>query len=182
MLQSNTLFGFYNQTETVTRHRNSANLLWSIVSGGNKIFVASPAWSKFDKLNTHASFYNLIKENPRGVTVTFFRNCFFAQWAHIGFRGKSFRIRNFCAKNKFTLNFGYSHWTKLKLLENWAFFKRRRQNYVIFTWYHKDFTYFTRFFPHIRMYNRYTMRGLRLRKQPIIRRFGKISQHISSLH
>jgi hypothetical protein len=26
------------------------------------------------------------------------------------------------------------------------------------------------------------MRGLRLRKQPIIRRFGKISQHISILH
>jgi hypothetical protein len=30
--------------------------------------------------------------------------------------------------------------------------------------------------------NCYTLRGLRLKKQFVIRRFGKISQHISKLH
>lgn len=68
------------------------------------------------------------------------------------------------------------------LASNWAFFKRRRQRYIVYTKLLKDFLFFSRFLPNIRRYNCYTMRGLRLRKQAIIRRFGKISQHISILH
>jgi hypothetical protein len=42
--------------------------------------------------------------------------------------------------------------------------------------------FFKRLLPKVRVYNPYTMRGLRLKKQAIIRRFGKISQHVSILH
>ena len=44
------------------------------------------------------------------------------------------------------------------------------------------FDLYSQIFPNIKLINRYTKRGLRFKRQAIIRRFGKISQHISSLH
>lgn len=182
MLQNNSIFNFFNKSSYVLNHNTSTNKLWVFDTNNASVVIASPAFSKFDFLNKHSTGYRNVWRVFRNGTIDVITWYFLIQWAHLGFRGKSYRIRNFCKVNKFTFNLGYSHWTRLKLLERWAFFKRRRQNYVIFTYLNKDFLYFRRFIPFVRFYNCYTMRGLRLRKQPIIRRFGKISQHISSLH
>jgi hypothetical protein len=182
MSQTNAIFNIFNQNQLLAQHKNSHNYIWKVSNKSLDLWFASPRSNKHDLLNNHTSGYNLTNKLKKKVSVNFFRNSFLTQWARIAFRGKSFRIRNFCAKNKFTFNFGYSHWTRLKLMRNWGFFKRRRQSYVIYTWNYKDFKNFSRFFPYIRFYNCYTMRGLRLKRQPIIRRFGKISQHISILH
>lgn len=146
------------------------------------LILSSPGLKNYDKYNyVYTGFSLICKGNVNAISLYFY-SLFFIQWAHLSYRGKSYRVRNFCNFNKFTFSLGYSHWTKLKLLSNWAFFKRRRQRFVIYTFKLKDMFFFKRFFPHIRFYNCYTMRGLRLKKQPIIRRFGKISQHISILH
>lgn len=156
--------------------------MWLFFTKNSTIYFVGSCSNNFDFLNnsfTSFSLKKLVFKNDLNKLVYSF---FLFQCLHMGFRGKSYRIRNFTRVNKFTFNLGYSHWTKLKLLTNFGFYKRRRQNYLIYGFFLKDFFFLIRFLPHIRFYNPYTMRGLRLRRQPIIRRFGKISQHISSLH
>lgn len=182
MLQTNSIFNFFNRTELMYKEISSNNIIIKSNAINLNIFLFANTYKRWDNLNLQYTGFYLKSKNKLKLTLKIFINCFIFQWARLTFRGKSFRVRNFCNKNKFTLNFGYSHWTKLKFLNNWAFFKKKRQNYIIYTFLLKDFMYFKRFFPYIKFYNCYTMRGLRLKKQPIIRRFGKISQHISSLH
>ena len=104
-------------------------------------------------------------------------------WMRVSFRGKGYRLRKFKSLNKVTLNFGHSHWAKLALDDKIFFFKKlRRQNYLCFSKYYnlyKNFKLRIKFFKKL---NSYTKRGLRLKKQYIKRRFGKISQVVSSLH
>jgi hypothetical protein len=104
-------------------------------------------------------------------------------WMRVSFRGKGYRLRKFKTLNKVTLNFGHSHWAKIALDYKIFFFKKlRRQNYLCFSKYYnlyKNFKLQLKFFKRL---NSYTKRGLRLRKQYIKRRFGKISQVVSSLH
>lgn len=182
MLQANSTFNFFNQAVGVYIHTSTNNKAWFFRGNNSFFWLSSPNYSVFDLLNKHTTGFVWSSRLFRDATISIITWIFFIQWAHLAFRGKSYRIRNFCRVNKFTFNLGYSHWTRLKLLSNWCFFKRRRQCYVILTAYLKDFLFFRRFIPFVRVYNCYTMRGLRLRKQPIIRRFGKISQHISILH
>lgn len=103
-------------------------------------------------------------------------------WFRVSFRGKGFRLRKFKALNKVTLNFGHSHWAKILLNSNFFFKKIRRQNYLCLTThfhFYKSLKSGLKFFKKL---NTYTKRGLRLRKQYIRKRFGKISQVVSSLH
>lgn len=103
-------------------------------------------------------------------------------WTKINFRGKGFRIRKFRKKKKITFNFGRSHWTKIKFLKkNYVLIKIRRQIYV-FTTLNKKFYYkISTELRNIKPINHYTKRGLRLKKQYVKKRFGKISQVVSSL-
>lgn len=136
----------------------------------------------------HFDFFNFIKTGykypifEKNWKKFSFIELFSISWKRVAFRGKSFRVRNFKKKGKVILNFGYSHWTRVKLTSSWALIKRRRQSYVWFTGSPDDFKDLARNLPNIKRYNPYTMRGFRFKKQAIIRRFGKISQHISILH
>jgi len=181
MLQVGSISNFFNTTTSNHMHTVTSNNILNYTGNNINFWFVTPA-KHFDKLNGYSSGYRWTNCLKSLLFLDYLTSSFILQWAYIAFRGKSFRVRNFCRFNKFTFNFGYSHWTKLILLRNWAFFKRRRQRYVIYSYFYKDFKFFSRFFPKIRFYNCYTMRGLRFRKQAIIRRFGKISQHISILH
>jgi hypothetical protein len=104
-------------------------------------------------------------------------------WFRVSFRGKGFRLRKFKSHNKVTLNFGHSHWAKIALKTDIYFFKKlKRQNYICCAknyFFYKAFKLKLKFFKSLNMY---TKRGLRLKKQYIQKRFGKISQVVSSLH
>lgn len=113
----------------------------------------------------------------------FLLKSFSVHWFRVSFRGKGYRLRKFKTNNKVTLNFGHSHWAKLALDRETYFFKKiRRQNYLCsakgYSFY-KDIKFGFKVFKKL---NTYTKRGLRLRKQYIRKRFGKISQVVSSLH
>lgn len=149
------------------------------VRGGTFILgVNSPLYDNFNSIITgkatrHVKSVYLFK---------FFLYSFIVVWARIIFKGKGFRIRNFQKDLKLTLNFGHSHWDRVKFYRYWFFWKIKRQNYLIVAYSDVYFHLFLSIFPNIKLLNRYTKRGLRLKRQAIIRRFGKISQHISSLH
>lgn len=179
MKQRNTLFNFFNNEVKIFRKFNTT---LKIIKAKNTCFFLFFSKNIEDRLNFHNSFFKYTTRVSKRLYLNFFYNFFVIQWCHIIFKGKSYRIKPFKSFNKFTFNFGYSHWTKLKFSKIWKFFRRRRQKYVVFTLRQTQFELFKFIFPYIRMMNRYTLRGLRLKKQPIKRRFGKISQHVSILH
>lgn len=67
-------------------------------------------------------------------------------------------------------------------LSNFFFKKMRRQNYICIIKKYSQLKSFKKKIKIIKSLNVYTKRGLRLKKQFIRRRFGKISQVVSSLH
>ena len=104
-------------------------------------------------------------------------------WSRVSFKGKGYRLRKFKKYNKVTLNFGHSHWAKLAIQPTIYFFKKiKRQNYLCFMKNYDFYKFIKTDFKFFKKINSYTKRGLRLKKQLIQKRFGKISQVVSSLH
>lgn len=62
------------------------------------------------------------------------------------------------------------------------FYKIKRQNYLVLFPNRLDKLFLEETFNSIRVYSKYTRRGIRVKKTPYIRRFGKISQVNSILH
>lgn len=153
----------------------------------NGVCWAATPVTNFDYFNSCSSAVKL-SDQAFFKTYSIYEYYFLFFFKRITFRGKSYRIRYFKKINKFTLNFNYSHWTKVKLSLDWSITRRKkkkerdRQRYLILTTNFFLLPNFINFFKNIRFYNCYTMRGLRFRTQPIIRRFGKLSQHVSILH
>lgn len=169
----------------VVRYRNQLLYYYYI----NTIFCyvqPQPITKIFDSLNilgSAVSFKWLNSTLYSDRLLTFFYNYWLPVWTRVIFRGKSYRIRNFKTFKKITFNFGHSHWTKFKFFhQDWSFFKRKRQSYVLISWNTQFLAIFKQILPHVRTMNKYTKRGLRLKQQPFVRRFGKISQMVSSLH
>lgn len=135
----------------------------------------------FILLNYNQNFYKktIIIEKYEN----YFSNSFIIYFLRIIWRGKAFRIRYFKKNNKFTLNFGHSHW--LKLLFNvkiFNFIKLKRQNYLVLFENYKNNEMLKFFFNNLKKINKYTKRGIRVKNTPYIKRFGKISQINSSSH
>lgn len=124
---------------------------------------------------TYNKYYSIIN-NYYIYTFIFF---FF----HIMWRGKAYRVRFFKKSNKFTLNFGYSHWLKI-IFNNkiFNFGKLKRQSYIVLFGKREDKFFLIKILNKLRILNKYTKRGIKIKKTPYIRRFGKISQVNSSLH
>lgn len=144
-------------------------------------FVLGLNTTEYDSLNMILTA-NLFRSKKSTYMFKFFLTSYLVVWTRIIFRGKGFRIRNFQKELKLTLNFGHSHWNRIKFYKFWFFWKIKRQSYVAVSYDLSCLTNFLSILPTIKLINRYTKRGLRLKRQAIIRRFGKISQHVSSLH
>jgi len=135
----------------------------------------------FILLNYNQNFYkntHIIKKYE-----DYFSNSFIIYFLRIIWRGKAFRVRYFKKNNKFTLNFGYSHWLKLLFSPNiFKFVKLKRQNYLVLFENYKNVWKLQNFFNNLKKMNKYTKRGIRVKNTPYIKRFGKISQINSSSH
>ena len=113
----------------------------------------------------------------------FFLKSYSVHWMRVSFKGKGYRLRKFRKYNKVTLNFGHSHWARVVLQTESFFFKKlRRQNYICLAQTYQFYKSIKSGFKFFKKLNTYTKRGLRLKKQFIKRRFGKVSQVVSSLH
>ena len=147
------------------------NLLYFHLS--NYFFLIFPVSNQYSKSNlTSMDFFN-----------KFILKTYSIHWMRVSFKGKGYRLRKFKKLNKLTLNFGHSHWSKIALDLNFFFFKKlKRQNYICLSKYYYLYKIFKLSVRSFKKLNCYTKRGLRLKKQYIKRRFGKISQVVSSLH
>lgn len=135
----------------------------------------------FILLNYNQNFYkntHIIKKYE-----DYFSNSFIIYFLRIIWKGKAFRVRYFKKNNKFTLNFGYSHWLKLLFSPDiFKFIKLKRQNYLVLFENYKNIWKLQKFFNNLKKMNKYTKRGIRVKNTPYIKRFGKISQVNSSSH
>jgi hypothetical protein len=132
-------------------------------------------------LNYKQSFYK--KNYHINKIKNFFTHSFVIYFLRIQWRGKAFRIRYFKKSNKFTFNFGHSHWFKLIFSPTvYNFFKIRRQSYLIIFNNRLEAFSLLSSFNKLKTMNKYTKRGIRIKNSPYIKRFGKISQVNSSLH
>lgn len=153
---------FYDRFQTICHHKLKSNFLL---------------------ITTLSDTYDKFAHNQGGKFNMFNLKTFMLHWVRIAFKGKGYRLRKFKGLNKVTLNFGHSHWAKLALNPNLYFFKKiRRQNYLCIMKYFDNYKNFKNNIKFYKPLNVYTRRGLRLKKQFIRRRFGKISQVVSSLH
>lgn len=142
------------------------------------------------ELVDHITFFDNFNNVPtiKRFNNTLYKNLWYSiqilllpYWKRVVFKGKGFRMRKFRNSRKLTFNFGHSHWTKLRLRTFFILFKRkRRQSQYFFCYYKLLFEQICLLIMNLRRINKYTKRGLRLKKQPIIRRFGKISQMLSA--
>lgn len=136
---------------------------------------------KFFLLNYKEHYISLSKNLKK--FKNFFAHSYVIYFLKIVWRGKAFRIRYFKKYNKFTFNFGHSHWLKLVFKpDTFNFFKIRRQSYLVHFSHRLERNIIISLFNNLREMNKYTKRGIRIKTTPYIKRFGKISQVNSSLH
>lgn len=124
--------------------------------------------------------YSLIKKFKK--IKKYFSQSFVTFFIRILWRGKAYRVRFFKKYKKFTLNFGHSHWCKLVYPKDYTFVKLKRQNYLALFSKRQERWEVVNLFNTIRVFNKYTRRGIRVKNTPYIKRFGKISQVSSSMH
>lgn len=95
----------------------------------------------------------------------------------IRYHGKGYKIRKCNKLSKLTCRFGKSHWTKVFFNQKNIIIKRTKKNtYTIFTLKKKNFFSLKKLVLEIKGISRYTKRGIRLSRQGVKKRFGKVSQ------
>lgn len=177
----------YNSYNLINKAFAINSTCYFTIEANNALLGFGCLLSRFDilNLNTSGQKYSTLQFFKKFNHLLFY---FLIFWKRIIFRGKSFRVRLFKKKNKFILNFGYSHKTILKLFHQWAAARRKRkkerdrQRYVVYTNDPAVVKKFVLFFTNIKPYNCYTRRGLRFKVSPYGRRKGKLNQHVSILH
>jgi len=98
----------------------------------------------------------------------------------IKYNGKGFKVKKFATLSKITFRLGKSHWTKILYNSKNLVVKRTKKNtYCLISIKNNTFLSLKQIVYKIKGINKYTKRGVRLVRQSIIRRFGKISQNMS---
>lgn len=93
------------------------------------------------------------------------------------YHGKGFKVKKFNKLSKVTFRLGKSHWTKIIFNQTILKIKRTKKNtYCAISIRSNLFRNFYSLMKKIKGINRYTKRGLRLTRQFLKKRFGKVSQ------
>lgn len=93
------------------------------------------------------------------------------------YQGKGYKIKKFNRLSKITFRFGKSHWTKVVYNKKILQIKRTKKNaYCCVSIKNKTFLNFKQLIKKIKGINKYTKRGVRLTRQLVKKRFGKVSQ------
>ena len=155
------------------------------IKGSNFITIRKIDSSYFitDNIDKNKFFKSFVNNYYCKILKHHFVYNYIVYFLKIMWRGKAYRVRLFKKKSKFTLNFGHSHWYKVLYKKDYfKFFKIRRQSYLVLFSNREERHFVANAFHTIRRYNKYTKRGIRVKKTFFLRRFGKISQVNSILH
>ena len=92
------------------------------------------------------------------------------------YSGKGLKIKKANKQEQILFNLGSSHISKLLFNKKVARVFRTRKNTYTFLSYRAQQPLTPALMKRVRPFNKYTKRGVRLSRQPIARRFGKVSQ------
>lgn len=136
-----------------------------------------------DQLNSIYSYTIPVSQSLPITLLKYINSLVLTNWQKVIFKGKSFRVRPTKHYPKITFKLGYSHWAKMYYSKpSFHIIKLTRQKFIISALCENKLQKLISLMLSIRPLNKYTVRGLRLRQQPIARRFGKLSQYVSALH
>lgn len=95
----------------------------------------------------------------------------------IKYHGKGYKIRKNNKFKKLTCRFGRSHWTKVIFNNRLLVIRRTKKNtFTFISLNSKIFNQLRSIVLAIKGVSKYTKRGIRLTRQPLKRRYGKVSQ------
>ncbi len=104
-------------------------------------------------------------------------------WTKVILKGKSYKIKVAKSESKVTFRLGHSHWIKLFFASvYYNFLRYTRQKFLLVSSSRDKLNALVFIILRIRQLNIYTSRGVRLKCQLVQRRFGKMSQYVSTLH
>lgn len=156
--------------------KNLAICYYRINKNYTLCLVLKTSW-KWDFFNKYLLIHSTLSLN------NYLTNSFIKSWGKVTFRGKSYKIKSVKKLVKFTFRLGYSHWTKIIFKAvKWKIIRLARQKFLILFPLTNNLKQLERAIVNIRQLNVYTNRGVRLSRQLIHRRFGKLSQYVSKLH
>jgi len=160
-----------NKTKTKIKFKNKNNKKNYIINNTSNVFNFFLSFNKTLHINKN-NFINTQK-------ILSFLLKYKLKWnfKKIKYRGKGFKVKKFNKLCKITFRLGKSHWTKLLYNNLYLIVRRTKKNtYCFISIKNKIFIGFKKIIVKIKGINRYTKRGLRLTRQFIKKRFGKISQ------
>ncbi len=142
------------------------------------IITSSP-----DILNYYINYNNSIQYNRHvykpdpGVMCYLLKYKVKWNFKKFKYHGKGYKVKKFNSLGKVTFRFGKSHWTKVMYNKKILNIRRVKKNgYCCISIQRNMFVNFKTLVTAIKGVNKYTKRGIRLNRQVLRRRFGKISQ------
>lgn len=150
---------------------------------GVHVWFNYSSFRSYDLLNNQSNevSFNYTNNIPRHYNTIY--TLFIPTWNSILFKGKSYRIKFFPSASKFSFSIGFSHITKVLFNPHrLTILKRHRQRFLFIAHDREVYALVMQFINKYRLVNVYTQRGLRVAKQLIVKRYGKISQAFSGLH
>lgn len=79
MLQTNSIFNFFNRTELMYKEINSNNIIIKSNAINLNIFLFANTYKRWDNLNLHYTGFYLKSKNKLKLTLKIFINCFIFQ-------------------------------------------------------------------------------------------------------
>ena len=148
----------------------------------NTLFFLAPISSRFLLVIPQAQFSFLDNFNLAVGRVSIgdhigsalFNMLFLPFFFKFIYKGKSYRVRLFKKKAKFTFNLGYAHWTKF-WFNKFKFYFKKQQRTIFFSLVYSKVLYIALkiLLKKLKSPNFYTLRGVRLRRQIVYKRFRR---------
>jgi hypothetical protein len=163
---------------TILKKRKRIKLKFKKKKLKTSIFIQSPYYINY-YLNYNKSTHFLCsnyKHKPI-ILKNIIRSKIKWNFKKFKYHGKGYKVKKFNKLNKITFRFGKSHWTKVIFRKKFIIVKRTKKNsYCCISIKNNSFKSFLILIKKIKGVNKYTKRGVRLTRQSVKRRFGKISQ------
>lgn len=151
--------------------------LWTPNSELPYTYVAVPQQEY--RVTANRSLVTKYNPNARHPSLSSVRpRCIYFDWFFVKFKyiGKGLKIKKSNLKRQVVFNLGASHESKWLFDPTKIQIRRTKKNTFALCANTANPIFELKSLSFIRKFNKYTRRGLRLCRQPVIRRFGKVSQ------
>lgn len=169
----------YVVCNTIIENRTKVKLKLSGTKERAQLAATLPIKDGYYELNFNKTIHihsGVLKKNKNDLKYLF-KNKIKWIFKKFKYHGKGYKVKKFNSLSKITFRLGKSHWTKVLFNQNKITIKRTKKNtYTCITTNRYSLSRLQIMVKKIKGANIYTKRGLRLNRQTLKKRFGKVSQ------